>query len=93
MMQKEYCKRCSLPLREWEWSGRGLCEMCEDSMPWTYLPGEVVDSCSWTKDGWRFCPPGYNATLFDDELEMIANACRHFGYGGIEDAVDSMRRL
>ena len=29
---KEYCESCRLPLREWEWSGRGFCEMCEDKM-------------------------------------------------------------
>ena len=31
-MQKEYCEQCRLPLQEWEWCGRGFCEMCEDKM-------------------------------------------------------------
>jgi uncharacterized Zn finger protein (UPF0148 family) len=29
---KEYCERCKLPLREWEWCGRGMCEVCEDKI-------------------------------------------------------------
>jgi hypothetical protein len=62
-------------------------------MNWDYLPSEVVDSCEWTKAGWKFQPNGYEPVFFDDEREMIANACRHFGYDGIEGAIDSMRRL
>ena len=31
-MAKEYCELCKLPLREWEWCGRGFCEVCEDNM-------------------------------------------------------------
>lgn len=30
-MAKEYCERCRLPLREWEWSGRGWCEVCDEA--------------------------------------------------------------
>lgn len=30
--QREYCGKCELPLREWEWCGRGFCEGCEDQM-------------------------------------------------------------
>lgn len=92
-MAKECCERCKLTLREWEWSGRGYCEVCEDQMNWDYLPGEVAKSCEWTKLGWKFEPMGYAPVFFDSEREMIANACRHFGYGGIDDAIDSMRRL
>ena len=27
---KEYYKRCQIALEEWEWSGRGYCELCEE---------------------------------------------------------------
>ena len=32
MSQKEYCGSCRIALREWEWSGRGFCEYCEETM-------------------------------------------------------------
>jgi hypothetical protein len=41
---KEYCERCRLPLREWEWCGRGFCEVCEDEMSKFVLEFENQDS-------------------------------------------------
>ena len=35
---KEYCERCKTPLREWEWCGRGLCEVCEDETTEPTMP-------------------------------------------------------
>jgi len=32
VVQLEYCQSCRLPLREWEWCGRGFCEICEDEI-------------------------------------------------------------
>jgi len=40
--QKEYCEQCRIPLREWEWCGRGFCEVCEDKMIKTNKQLETV---------------------------------------------------
>ena len=43
-MAKEYCERCRLPLREWEWCGRGFCEVCEDDMSKFVVEFKTQDS-------------------------------------------------
>jgi hypothetical protein len=92
-MTKVHCNRCSVGLRDWELCGRGFCEACEGIMNWDYLPGEVAESCEWTVSGWVFRPQNQEPVLFSDEAGMIAEACKYFGYSGIEDAINSMRRL
>lgn len=52
-MSKEYCELCEIPLEEWEWSGRGFCEACEDAMELgTEVVGRDGDSVFVVADRW-----------------------------------------
>ena len=56
MAAKEYCECCRTPLEEWEWSGRGYCEACEElcselgelALDWIIDRATSDDPVGWT---------------------------------------------
>lgn len=78
---KEYCLNCGIPLEEWEWSGRGYCEACEESLEES---GEEESEGT----GVVFCIPG---EPYGDQGEMLPSCASIFSlYSVLHDYYEGL---
>ena len=70
---KEYCKRCSLPLREWEWAGEGCCEVCDE---YETRKGETMTT---NQIYWMGFEDGY-ADQVSNEQRVSDNSSEQYSY-------------
>ena len=85
-MQKEYCESCRLALREWEWSGRGFCKVCEDRMDAKKKRGRPPTA----RGAYNELPGRKFGRVSDADWQEIRDACELSGLSLVQWALPMM---